>query len=248
MKAKKNSNFKHLYWIHCCCLVSKSRLTPVTPWTVAHQDPLSVGFSRQEHGSGLPFPSPGDLPDPGIEPGSPVLASSFFTAEPLGKLCWLCCCCSVTLSSLTLCNPMDCNTPGFPVLHHLLELDPIHVHWVDDAIKPSHFLPPPPLLLPSIFPSIRVFYNESALCIRWPSIGASASASVLPMNIQDWFPFGLIGLISLPSKGLSRVFSNTTVQKNLFFHAQPSLWSNSHIHTWLQEKPQLWLYRSLLAK
>ena len=65
------------------------------------------------------------------------------------------------------------------------------------------------------------------------SIGVSASASVLPMNIQDWFPLGLIGLISLQSKGLSRVFSNTTVQKHQFFSAQLSLWSNSHIHTWL---------------
>ena len=91
----------------------------------------------------------------------------------------------------------------------------------------------PLLFLPSIFPSIRVFSSESVLHIRWPSTGVSASASVLPMNNQDWFPFGLIGLISLPSKGLSRVFSNTTVQKHQFFHAQPSLWSNSHIHTWL---------------
>ena len=66
----------------------------------------------------------------------------------------------------------------------------------------------PPFLLPSIFPSIRVFSNESVLPIRWPSIGPLASASVLPMNIQDWFPFRLTGLISLQSKGLSRVFSN----------------------------------------
>ena len=64
-------------------------------------------------------------------------------------------------------------------------------------------------------------------------IGASASASVLPMNIQDWFPSGLTGLISLQFKGLSRIFSNTTVQKHQFFGAQLSLWSNSHIHTWL---------------
>ena len=64
-----------------------------------------------------------------------------------------------------------------------------------------------------------------------------ASASVLPMNIQDWFPLGLTGLISLQSKGLSRVFSNTTVQKHQFFSAQLSLWSNSHIHTWPLEKP-----------
>ena len=69
------------------------------------------------------------------------------------------------------------------------------------------------------------------------SIGVSASASVLPMNIQDWFPLGLTGLISLQSKGLSRVFSNTTVQKHQFFSTQLSLWSNSHIHTWLLEKP-----------
>ena len=78
------------------------------------------------------------------------------------------------------------------------------------------------------------------------SIGASAS--VLPMNIQDWFPLGWTGWISLQSKGLSRVFSNTTVQKHQFFGAQFSLWSNSHIHTWLLEKPYLWLDGPLLAK
>ena len=72
-------------------------------------------------------------------------------------------------------------------------------------------------------------------------IGASASASVLPMNIQDWFPLGLTDLISLQSKRLSRVFSNTTVQKHQLFSAQLSLWSNSHIHTWLLEKSQPWL-------
>ena len=90
------------------------------------------------------------------------------------------------------------------------------------------------LLLPSIFPTTKVFCIDLGLCIRWPSIGASAS--VLLMNIQGWFPLGLTGLISLQSKGLSRVFSNTTVQKHQFFGAQTSLWSNSHIHTWLLEK------------
>ena len=79
------------------------------------------------------------------------------------------------------------------------------------------------------------------------SLPASASASVLPMNIQDWFPLGLTGWISLQSKGLSRVFSNTTVQKHQFFSAQVSLWFISRIHTWLLEKPQLWLDRPLLA-
>ena len=95
----------------------------------------------------------------------------------------------------------------------------------------------PLLLLPSIFPSIRVFSNELALHIRWPNIGVSASASVLPMKIQDWSPLGWTGWISLQSKGLSRVFSNTTAQKHQFFSAQLSLWSNSHIHTWPLEKP-----------
>ena len=106
-------------------------------------------------------------------------------------------------------------------------------------VMPSNHLIPcrPLLLLPSIFPSIRVF---SVSCLfgsgSW-NIGASASASVLPMNIQDWFPLGLTGLISLQSKGLSRVFSSTTVWKHQFFGPQASLWSNSHIHTWLLEKP-----------
>ena len=89
----------------------------------------------------------------------------------------------------------------------------------------------PLLLTPLVFPSIQVFSNESVLRIRWPkSIGVSASASLLPRNIQDWFPLGLTGLVSLQSKELSRVFSSTTVQKHRFFSTQLSLWSNSHIH------------------
>ena len=80
------------------------------------------------------------------------------------------------------------------------------------------------------------------------SVGVSASVSVLPMNIQDWFPLGCTGWISLQSQGLSKVFSNTTVQKHQFFGAQLSLQSNSHIQTWLLEKPELWLDGPLLAK
>ena len=98
------------------------------------------------------------------------------------------------------------------------------------------------LLPPSIFPSIRVFTSGGQ------SIGASTSASVFLMNIQDWFPLQLTGFISLQFKGLSRVFSNTTVQKHQFFGFQLSLWSNSHICTWLLEKPYLWLDGPLLAK
>ena len=95
----------------------------------------------------------------------------------------------------------------------------------------------PLLLLPSVFPTIKVFSNESALHTGGQSIGVSALSTVLPMNTQDWSPLEWTGWISLQSKGLSRVFSNTTVQKHQFFGAQLSLQSNSHIHTWPLEKP-----------
>ena len=101
----------------------------------------------------------------------------------------------------------------------------------------NHLILCHPLLLPpSIFPSIRSFLMSQFLASGGQSIGVSASASVLPMNIQDWFPLQLTGWISLLYKGLSRVFSNTTVQKHQFFAVQPSLWSNSHIDTWLLKK------------
>ena len=92
------------------------------------------------------------------------------------------------------------------------------------------------------FPASGPFQMKSALCIRWPkywllTLGVPASAPVLPMNIQDWFPLGWTGLLSSKSKGLSRVFSNTTIQKHQFFSTQFSLLSNSHIHTWPLEKP-----------
>ena len=92
------------------------------------------------------------------------------------------------------------------------------------------------LLLPSIFPSIRVFSNESVLCIRWPKYWSFSFNISLPMNTQDWSPLEWTGWISLQSKGHSRVFS-TTVQKHQFFSAQLSSQSSSHIHTWLLEKP-----------
>ena len=145
-------------------------------------------------------------------------------------------CCSVAQSCMTLCEPMDCRMPGFPVLHHLPEFAQTHVLWVSDAIQPSCPLssPSPPAFNLS---SIRVFSNEWLFSSGGQSIGASASASVLPMDIQDWFPLGLTGLISSKSKELSRVFSNTIVQKHQFFGIQISLYSNSHILTWLLEKP-----------
>ena len=145
---------------------------------------------------------------------------------------------SVTQLCPTLCNLMNLSTLGFPVHHQLREFIQTHVYWVGHEMPSSHLIFfRPLLLLPPIPPSIRVFSNESTLCMRWPSIGVSASASILPMNTQDWSPLGWTGWISLQSMGLWRVFSNTTVQKHQFFGTQPSSQSNSHIHTWLLEKP-----------
>ena len=94
-----------------------------------------------------------------------------------------------------------------------------------------------PLRLPNLSQNQGFFQNSHVLPSGGQRIGSSASASVLPMNIQDWSPLGWTGWISLQFKGLSRVFSNITVQKHQFFGAQLSLQSNSHIHTWLLEKP-----------
>ena len=151
--------------------------------------------------------------------------------------CYYCCCCSVAKLYLTLWDPTNCSTPGFPVLHHLLEFAQTYVHWVGDAIQPSHPLPPPSPPGFNLSQHQGLFQGVSFSRQVAKVLGVSASASVLPMNIQDWFPLGLIGLISLLSKGLSRVCSSNTVQKHQFFGSQPSLWSNSHIHTWLLEKP-----------
>ena len=145
-----------------------------------------------------------------------------------------CCCCLVPKSCPTLCNPTDCSTPGFPVLHHLPEVALTHVQ-VGDAVQPSH----PVALFSSClqsFPASGSFQMNQLFTSGGHSIGVSASTSVLPMNNQDWSPLGWTGWISLQSKGFSRVFSNTTVPKHQFFGTQLSLQSNSHIHTWLLEK------------
>ena len=141
-----------------------------------------------------------------------------------------CCCCSVNKSCPT---PCDCSSPGFSVLHYLPEIAQTSVHWVSDAIQPSRSLSPPFPLCPQSFPASGSFPMSPLFAWGGQSIVASALASVPPMNIQDWFPLGWTGLISLLSKGLSRVFSSTMVWKHQFFSAQPCLWSNSHICTWL---------------
>ena len=154
---------------------------------------------------------------------------------------------SVTQSCLTLCDPMDCRTPGFPVHPNSWSL--FKLMSIKSVMSSNHLiLCHPLLLLPSIFPSSRVFSNESVLHIRLPKYWSFSFSIVFPMNIQNWFPLGLTGLISLQSKELSKVFYNTIIWKHQFFSAQPSLWSSSHIHTWQLKTTWFWLYRILSAK
>ena len=127
-------------------------------------------------------------------------------------------------------------TPWTAARQASLEFAQTHVHWVNDAIQPSYPSAIPFSSCPQSFPSSGSFQMSQLFASNGQIIGASVLASVLPMNIQGWFLLGLTGLISLLPKELLRVFSSTTVQKHQFFGAQPSLWSNSHICTWLLEK------------
>ena len=147
---------------------------------------------------------------------------------------------SVAQSCLTLRNPMDCSTQGFPVHHQLPELAQIHVHRVSDAIQPPY-----PLMSPSP-PACNLSQHQGLF--QWVS-SSHQVAKVLKLQLQhqsfqwlfraDFFRIDWLDLLGTGwvSKGLSRVFSNTTVQKHQFFSAQFSIQSNSHIHTWLLEKP-----------
>ena len=136
---------------------------------------------------------------------------------------------SVTQSSPTLCDPMDCSKPGLPFYHQLPELAQTHVHRVGDAVQPSHPLIPFSSCLQSS-PASGSFPMSQFFASGGQSIGVSASASVLPMNIQDWFPLGWTGWISLQSKGLSRVLQHhsskaSILQCSAFFMVQLS-----HLH------------------
>ena len=196
----------------------------VTPWIIAHQALLSTGFPRQEHWSGLPFPSPRNLPDPGIKVTSPVSAKGFFnhwaTREALK---------GIQSSSIQLLSRVQLfATPWTAARQASLSTTNSRsspkLTSIESVMPSSHLiLCRPLLLLPPILPSIRVFSNESILPIRWPKYWSFSFSNFLPMNIQDWFPLGWTDWISLPSKGLSRVFSNTTVQKHQFYRIQLSL-------------------------
>ena len=147
----------------------------------------------------------------------------------------------------TFCDPMNCSTPVFPVHHQLRSLKNscTSSRWYHQTVSSSlvHFSSSL-----QFFPASGSFQMNHFFTSGGQSIGVSASASVLPRTIQDWLPLRWTGWISLQSKGFSRVFSNTTIQKHQFFGTQLSLWFNSHIHTYLLEKPQLWLDGPLLAK
>ena len=137
---------------------------------------------------------------------------------------------SVAQSCPTLCDPMNPSTPGLPVHHHLQEFTQIHVHRVSDAIQPTHpLLSPPPA--PQSLPASESFPMGQLFAWGGQSIGVTASASVLPMNTQDWSPLGWTGWISLQSKGLSRVFSLLglyfTQSTNFRYDGQWSLYYNS---------------------
>ena len=144
------------------------------------------------------------------------------------------CCCSVIQSCPTVATPWTAAHQTSLSLTISQSLPKFQVHCIDDAIQPSH-----PLTTSS---SALNLYQHQGLFLSQlftsddQNNGVSASASVLPMNIQNWFPLRLTGWNSLQSKGLWRVFSSTTIQKHQFFSTQHSLWSNSHMHIWLLEK------------
>ena len=188
---------------------------------LACQAPLSMGFSRPKYWSGSHPLLPGIFLTQGSNSGllhcKQILyylsnhrksGISFSQFSSVAQLCQ------------TICHPMDCSTPVFPVHHQLRELAQTLVHWVSDAIQLSHPLssPSPPAFNLSQHQCLFQFFASAG-----QSIGVSASTSVLPINIQDWFSLGLTGWISSQSKGGSWVFSNTTVQKHQFFDAQLSL-------------------------
>ena len=152
------------------------------------------------------------------------------------------CCCPIAKSCPTICDPMNslpCPSLSLGVCSDSCPLNQWYYVAISSSATPFSFC-------------LQSFSGSGSFPTRWhfASGGQSirTSAPALLRNIQGWFYLGLTGLIPLQSKGLSRVFSSTTVQRHQFFGTQPSLRSNSHIHTWLLEKTQIWWYGTLLAK
>ena len=206
-------------YIHACvctrecthmCTLSLVQLFS-TPRTIARQAPQSMGFPRQEYWRGLLFPPPGDLPDPVIEPTSPALTGRFFTTEPPGKPYV-----AVGVQALNCVRLFV--SPWTTTCQTSLSFT---ISWIcSDSCPLSQWCPPalsysviPFSSCLQYFPASVSFPMSQPFASSDQSIRASASASVFPINIQGWFPLGLTGLISLLSKGLSRVFSSSTVWK-----------------------------------
>ena len=212
----------------------------VTLWTVAHQAPQSMGFSRQEYWSGLPCPSSRGSSwsrDWTCISCVSCIAGEFFTCWAIREAPNMCISSVQWLSCVRLFA-----TPWIAARQASLSVTNSRsspkLMSIESVMPSSHLiLCGPLLLLPSIPPSSRVFSNESTLRMRWPKYW-SFSSSISPSNEHPelWSPLEWTGWISLQPKGLSRVFSNTTVQKHQFFGAQLSSQSNSHTCTWPQEK------------
>ena len=158
------------------------------------------------------------------------LPTELWACFPTSKSCFVIwrnmskpyCCCSVAKSYLTVCNPMNYSTPGFPILTISGSL--LRLMFIELMMPSNHLILCHPFsFCPQSFPALGSFPMSQLFPSGGQNTGASASASVLSMNIQGWFPLGLTGLISLQSKGLSRVFCSTTIQKHQFFGTQPSL-------------------------
>ena len=136
----------------------------------------------------------------------------FIRKQEVGIASHLCCSCSVIQSCPTLCDPTDCSMPGFPVLHYLPEFAQIHVHWVNDTIRPCQSSVVPFSSCPQSFPAWGSFPVSWLFASGGQIIGASTSASVLSMSIQSWFPLGLTGLISLHFRGLYETYHSQMIK------------------------------------
>ena len=143
----------------------------------------------------------------------------------------------ITQSCPILCNPMDCNTPGFPVHHHLPEIAQVHDHCISDAVQPSHPKMPSSLCALNLSQHQGLFSMSRLFTSDDQNTGASASGSVLPVHIQGLSPLRLTGLISLLSNGLSVVLSSITVWRHQCFGILPSLHSRSRNHMWPRGRP-----------
>ena len=206
-----------------------------TLWTVVCQDPV-YAISQARILEWIAISSPGVLPNPGIKPkspASPALAGRFFATEPAGKPMMIDLCSRYIVSDSLRPHRLQHARLPYPSLS--ARACP-NIMSIESVMLYNHLILCHPHLLLS-FPVSGVFPMNWLFASGGQSTGVSASASVLPINMQGWFLVGLTGLSSLLSKGLSRVFSNTTVEKHQFFGTQPSLWSNSPIHTWLLGKP-----------